>query len=943
MRDMRRVLLAASCLAAAACTGPAGKDGEPCTVKDNGDGTTTITCPDGSKATVKNGTDGQNGQPGQPGQNGQNGQNGMDGTSCSVAAGPDAGQSTITCTDGTSVIVSNGQDGVDANAIVDFTKLTAFELSQDDFVVTVQSVSNADKPVVRFTVRNAKGAAVKGIPFSNFAGIALLQLVPGSGTGASILDTWISHIANCSTCTSSTETATATTLVDNGDGTYVYTFQKDVRNPTTLADGGMAIAGVAFDANAVHRFAMRLGASGNPYRPVDVTYDYIPATGANVDGQNDKVNTANCLTCHNQWRANALNVGGTTPFHSGQRYDVRYCVVCHNDQRKYSGNNAGGNAIIAEPTIDGSGNMTPPTGRTNIAVLRGEAIINLPVFAHKIHAGEHLTLKGNYAGMGTEINEFMFPQDVRNCAKCHSNAAMADNWKTKPSRRACGACHDAVDFTSGTGHVGGAQANDAMCANCHPATSVATKHLSVALPDPNSTYAGGTNSNTNASYIGNIMNPPAGARIFTYDLNAVTAVSTGDGGVNPQLKFRFMENDAGVAFNAYDGGANAQLFDNFVGAPSAYCVWAMPQDGINTPADFNASASIYLRNAWAGIGTGTGASTFTGPDTNGYYTLTMTGVTLPPTAKMLTCGLGYTYNLSSAQPLTQKNVTGYAYNITNNTGGLAMPPKNVWRVATGYTGRRGASNIASATGQIVTMSRCADCHNQLGVLPTYHAGQRNDGATCSFCHTQNRTSSGWTAGSESFVHAIHAAQKRTVPYNWHAVGTYAGGAWSSTGFWGVKYPGRLNYCESCHQPGYYDFSASWYTTNGGANLDTRLMQTVATGTYDAVTLPSDGGINQLSLSVSPYVDSTGATNYGAGYSYNTATQAITQAASTTLVISPVTNTCFGCHDSAEAKSHMENNGASIYLPRATAATRVEQCLICHGPGKTAAVKDVHYK
>lgn len=993
---LSRVLVAACAALLAACPGPAGQDGKPCAVKDNGNGTTTISCPDGTTATVANGTpgtpgtngsngtngtpgangtNGMNGANGSNGANGTNGTNGVNGTSCSVSANPDAGTKTITCTDGTTVVVRDGTNGVDANAVIDFAGLSEFELTQEDFSVRIQSVSNVARPVARFQVFNRQNKPVKNIPPGHFGGIALLQLVPGNtgdgGNGVAI-DTWINHISNCTTCSSSTETASTTSLVDNGDGSYVYTFVKDVITAIALDGGGTTYAGVQYDANAVHRFALRLGFSGNPYRPVDATFDYIPAVGTDITGQNDKVNTANCLTCHNQWRANAKNIGGATPFHSGQRYDTRYCVVCHNDQRKYSGSAATGNAVIAEPTIDSNGNMTPVSG-SSISVLRGEAIINLPVFAHKIHAGEHLTLKGNYAGLGTEINEFMFPQDVRNCTKCHSNAAKADNWKNKPNRRACGACHDSVNFATGVGHGPSnlAQPNDANCTLCHDATFIETKHKAVAPLDPNNYYSGGTGTNTNSAALGNINNPPAGARVMFYDLNAVTTVDAGNGLVSPSVKFRFKENDAGVVFNTYDGGN--ELLDNFFGSPSVYCVWAMPQDGIQKPADFNSSSSVYLRNAWAGLATsGASASSFSGPDTSGYYTVTITGTKLAPVqsdggipnggaATMLTCGLGYTYSLYSATtgartpPLTQTNVVGYAFNTTTKVGGISMPMPNVWRVASGFTGRRGASASTSATGQIAQTSRCADCHNQLGISPTYHSGQRNDAATCSFCHNPNRTSSGWTAGSESFIHSIHAAQRRTVPFNWHAVAGTADHA-APSGFWGVEYPGRLNYCESCHQPGYYDFSASWYTSNGGANLANRLVQTVAQGTYDAVTPQADGGAPALAISVSPYVVSNvallpdggtdgiaGAVDYGVGYSFTTSSRVTVEAADTTLVLSPITKTCFGCHDSMAAKLHMETNGGSIYRTRADERTRTEQCMICHGPGKLANIKDVHYR
>lgn len=930
----------------AACSGPAGKDGTPCSVADNGDGTATITCPDGTSVKVANGAPGQNGQNGQ---NGNDGMNGMNGTSCSITANPDAGTRTITCTDGTSVVVTNGTNGtngVDTNAVVDFSRLTAFELAQDDFTVAVQSVSNAPRPVVQFTVKNRKGQAVKNVPVTHFGGISLLQLVPGvptmAGNGLGN-DLWVSHISNCATCTASTENATTTSLVDHADGAYTYTFAKDVVNPTPY-DGGMAVAGVAFDAMAVHRFALRLGDPANDvagvrvnsYRPVDVTFDYVPATGANVDGQNDKVNTANCLTCHTQFRAGALNIGGAPAFHGGQRYDVRYCVVCHNGQRKFSGSAIGGNAVIPEPAIDVNGNMTPPPGRTTVSVVRGEAVIDLPVFIHKIHSGENLFLKGEYAAVGGEINEFNFPQDIRNCTKCHSNAAKADNWKLRPSRKACNSCHDQVNYVTGQGHgpLNIAAPNDNTCALCHDATFIANKHRAIAPPDPgNSFLVMGGNSNTNASFIGNTQNAPDGGRLITYDLNSVTVTDAGTG-VYPVVSFRFKEADAGVVFNTF--GPSTELIDGFVGSPSVYCVWAMPQDGISQPADFNASMSGYLRNIWNGTATGSGSGMMAGPDVQGFYTVTLVGGRVPPSATMLTCGLGYSYSLSSAMPLTQIDHPEFPYTATNKTGGLALPARNVWKVASGFTGRRGATASSSQTGQIVSSARCSNCHNELGVTPNYHAGQRNDAATCSFCHTPNRTSSAWAAGSGSFIHAIHAAKLRKTPFNWHAVAATEDHPFV-TGFWGVEYPGRLNACESCHNPGMYDFSAAWYSE---ANLERRLMQTVATGTYNASTLP-DGGVPALAYSVSPYVVADGGVNYGAGFSFNVVTQATTLPAPTTLVVSPIANNCFGCHDGPLSQLHMEMNGATIYGPRSAAVTTPEQCLICHGPGRIAAIKDVH--
>lgn len=918
------LLVLAGCLLQA-CPGPAG---QPCSVHDNGDGTATISCPDGTSVVV---------------QSGKNGTNGTNGTSCTVSANPDAGTKTITCSDGTSVTVldgTNGTNGTDANAVVDFATLTSAELAATDMAVTVVSITNVPKPVVTFVVRDAKGRGIKNIPPADFSGIALLQLVPGDttagGNGLGV-DTWVSHIANCATCTASSETAGATSLLDQKTGAYVYTFQKDVVNPGTSG----AIAGVTFDALAPHKFGIRLAASGNPFRPVDAVYEYIPATGAEVTGQNDKVNTSNCLECHLQWRANALNAGGITPFHNGQRYEARYCVVCHNDQRKYSGSAAPSNAVIPEPTIDVvAGTVTPPAGRTNVAVLHGEAVLDLPVWVHKIHMGDELVLHGTYVGLGTELNETTFPQSPSNCTKCHRNAAKADNWKDRPNRRACGACHDAMDFTTGAGHPAGAMSDDALCSVCHTATLIATAHLPVAPIDPNNIYLNPTtgNANTNAAALGNRFNPPAGAAVFTYAMpdGGVTAVPAagGNGDVNAQVRFKLMNGAADVVFKA--PSPTGDLMDNFVGSPSVYCAFNMPQDGIATPADFNSSVSGYLRNIWRGTATGTGAGTMTGPDPSGFYTVTLTGVAIPPAAKMLTCGIGYTYSLTSTQPLTQTNVPGYPYNTSNKVGGLSIPVPDVWQVAAGYTGRRGATDNRNpaAAGLIVSPAKCNNCHNTLGVSPTFHAGQRNDSPTCSFCHTPNRTSSGWSAGSGSFIHAIHGSGKRTVPFNWHALA-------DDEGFYKVTYPGRPQMCEACHNPGYYDFSASWYTD---ANVATRLPQTVATGTYNGLATLPDGGTNTALWALSPYVVADNVYNYGSGYSYNVGTQVVADAAPTTLINSPISNSCFGCHDATLSVLHMEANGGQIYdTLGALPYVNREQCLICHGPGKVAAIKDVHYQ
>ena len=110
--------------------------------------------------------------------------------------------------------------------------------------------------------------------------------------------------------------------------------------------------------------------------------------------------------------------------------------------------------------------------------------------------GKHLA-KQNYNYGGLLYNEVAFPQDLRNCTKCHDGSATStaktaqgDNWKNVPNRLACGGCHDGINFATGMGvtigdaakgltsttsfngfaHGGQAQPDDSLCAACHTPT-----------------------------------------------------------------------------------------------------------------------------------------------------------------------------------------------------------------------------------------------------------------------------------------------------------------------------------------------------------------------------------------------------------------------------------------------------------------------------------------
>ena len=702
------------------------------------------------------------------------------------------------------------------------------------------------------------------------------------------------------------------TLTENGSGAgdYTYTF------PTVATPNG-AVA-IAYDQahlgdnhvvwiQATRQTDLLFTSNANTFFADTEPYYFVPNGGA-APIKREIASQAGCDACHGKFKAETTT---SAAFHGGGRTAVGACNLCHNPGR------------TSNPLADSAS------------------------FIHRIHNGEDVATANLFHGIAAT-----YPRDIRQCSACHDGALQGDQAMTNPTRLACQGCHDYVSFTAANpafcglagqlvygpdgkpvpcNHVGGTQANDTTCLTCHgPAAAFATAkyHNPIAKPDPNNAWRpGGTNNNTNASFVAAGGYVPPGADRITYDLKSVetwTDTSVTPNVKRPQLTFKFKKNGADVVFQTFAAGSVTEMMPNFVGSPSAYFVFAVPQDGITAPADYNASASGYLKKIWDGSATGTGAGTLTGPDATGYYTVRLTGVQIPATATMLTGGLGYSYSLSSAPPLVQTNVPGYTWtpNVPADgkaQGGLAVPAPNVWKTATGFTGRRA----------IVDNGKCNACHGFLGVQPNFHAGQRNDGPTCSWCHNPNRASSGWSAGSKYFIHAVHAGRKRVEEFTWHALA-------AGPGYDEIEFPGTLNTCTTCHVAGTYDFTNA---TNLAA-VDRMQVTTVATGVYN-----SDPLVNSSYYTLAPYIVADGVTSYGSGFSFNAGTGVTTQGAGTNLVMSPVTGACASCHDSTAAVNHMEDFGGDFYQTRTNAldTSQPEQCMICHGPGRVAAIGLVHQR
>ena len=114
----------------------------------------------------------------------------------------------------------------------------------------------------------------------------------------------------------------------------------------------------------------------------------------------------------------------------------------------------------------------------------------------------------------------------------------------------------------------------------------------------------------------------------------------------------------------------------------------------------------------------------------------------------------------------------------------------------------------------------------------------------------------------------------------------------------LGYPGKLNNCEGCHITPAANATASYYPVDSAKVLATTV----------------DAGPNRLL----PTDD---------------------------VAWSPNVAVCSGCHLTAAAEAHMLQNGGSKTLTKnldsTTAGGPLETCVLCHGPGRVADVKEVH--
>lgn len=630
------------------------------------------------------------------------------------------------------------------------------------------------------------------------------------------------------------------------------------------------------------------------------------APSADYPTRND-VTTAACNNCHD-----------ILAIHGGGRRDTRLCVMCHNAKLETAANGA--------------------------STYARSSLLNL---IHRIHTSQENLIFGTDVVTGQsrdfDFDEVRFPQSPQNCLTCHKGTD--DNFKTRPTRYACGSCHINVNFATGAGHsiFNFAQPSDANCTTCHEATgntsfggSVSAAHANKegAPPTPNNPYV------------------LPGLAVFQYVIDNVTVGADNAATITFSVK-KWVGNDNG------DGGLGTLSFVNFLqGSPDGKAV---------APAGFTGSPAFLIAHSGSALNpqdytnwdevatTGFGQSYATGqpksvnliglPVTstdNQVFKTVLTGLnTFPGNAKMRAVALqgyftqttvditsppdGVLDNVPRHTPAVMKSVTGDATRrvvvksgyFDNVTGKLDDNPKNIAKL---------------------TPIGCLECHEAF----EGHGGSRvNNVQVCVMCHNPQLTTSGRTIPDNvtidttvkdnlganpllypevtqqmpSLVHGLHAGfgpdpaatsttaaglrQQNVRVNNFQIVRNRQ----ASPGVYGVyldskevTYPGDLTHCTKCHFP-----TQAPSTGNVSQSYKADLPPGILFAT-EAVTT----GITNETL----------AQIIGARQSFQGHDPS---GNATDNVDSPLASRCGYCHDTPAAVGHfLSTGGADIKATRSTA-------------------------
>jgi OmcA/MtrC family decaheme c-type cytochrome len=715
---------------------------------------------------------------------------------------------------------------------------------------------------------------------------AIAKLVPGINGD---IDRWVNYVYRTETTTGANNTGPggtpvlataiqattdgkqtdpallASQLVLNPDGYYTYTFKTDIKNPAQTN-------GVVFEPDRTHRVAIQLSytnAAGetirvNPYFDFTIGADGKSVPVTDLAKTRKMTDVASCNGCHDK-----------LALHGGGRVDTQFCVMCHNPST----------------TDANSGN-----------------VLTLTTMVHKIHAGKLLKAKLD-AGQGGEdftiwgfnsekhsYAEVGFPQDLRNCTKCHSGSNPAtpqgDNWKTRPSREACLTCHankvgsewfnihKALNNNQDPNNILTLIPNSA-CRGCHaPGSAISPERVHFNQNEENgakykmnidsAAYDPATRKVTVKYFLSDPTNGNAAYNLVTPECTGTSTIACSN-----QTKFGNLRLLVG--------------YQNMVGQPTGTTEYSANNNG----------------------GSGASAFAYTGTnDGTNHYTVQ---ISIPPdTTTQLASGTARVVSIGQIKEpkLEVKSAADPRPEVTPRTL-INTVVQNTFKEFT-------ISGALQPRRTVVATEKCNVCHGALGttsgsntLAEAFHGGARNIVEACVVCHDPNKMSAStkMTNGldfNESYqlkrmIHGIHGNSKRTFPFT-HGnavVGIFNKDGTSATGgaplaanvenyAAEVAYPQVGLNCDACH-------------------VDKSYL--VDRGTLGAVIAKPAGVADPMQW----------------------------------LVISPKAASCTACHDSPKAIGHVTSFGNASFGNRTQAASLQTQeiCADCHASGGFKGVDLVH--
>jgi OmcA/MtrC family decaheme c-type cytochrome len=571
-------------------------------------------------------------------------------------------------------------------------------------------------------------------------------------------------------------------ILEEANGIYTYHFAIDVTTPLLMADAvdkrNVSLGKVANDGHVavkdgmtLHRVVLQLcyvdpvsheTVKVNPY--IDFT---LGPDGKGVIYRDSKGNPVPARKVVARESCNDCHVNFAQ--HGGNRVDPNFCVVCHNP-----------------------GSRDFETGNP----------IDFKLMVHKFHMGKRLTQ--DYAvrsavarkDMGGGVIEGMlYPQDQRNCAKCHDGSAGAahmtpqgDNWKTKASKNACWACHD--DYKDPGSGWQTAHAQFASLSFFSP---------SVANPDDT---------------------PDSTCQSCHNDTGPGTVPSNAEAHQVPE--WQMSEN---YAFNIWDITRNANntlTVEYSVSNPKTGSDYDMLDPTLT--ARFSSLSLLFGWNSTDYANDG-------GP-----------GRGQPLSAKVTTdasvqrVGSSNRFRLTSGVlPAAANGTVAVAFQGRINDSGLRVPVPNLVKYFA-------MSGNAVERRQVVSAEKCNNCHGRfLGYasLTSFtpglgaHGANRNDPQVCVICHNGNNPLPGTVVSGGKVTQYAESADFKQMIHKMHedlgdGYPVWPGGvvttAQNSTIQAGMKY------CNLCHVDKSYVVGSSILGTSVTYDVDTSVDSTDATVT-----------------------------------------------------------------------------------------------------------------